>query len=133
MAKVYKPRYVRLATDEYMIAYWFIRGYRRRKEEAAAILEEGSAPPDGTPRGSGISNPAEQKALKRIELQNKNEIVEDALLAVPPEYRRAVWENVMDGKRYPPYAHRSTYSRYRALFIETVYKKLQPQGKTEAV
>ena len=124
MAKDYKPKTVKLSHDEYMVSLWFIRGYNRRKEEEQAILEESAAPSDGLPRGTDISDPVEDKAMKRMRLREQNEIVERAIQRVPKEYRRAVWENVLYGKPYPNYAHKSTYSGYRVKFIVSVFNEL---------
>ena len=124
MAKDYKPKTVKLSHDEYMVSLWFIRGYNRRKEEEQAILEESAAPSDGMPRGTDISDPVEDKAMKRMRLREQNEIVERAIQRVPKEYRRAVWENVLYGKPYPNYTHKSTYSGYRVKFIVSVFNEL---------
>ena len=124
MAKDYKPKTVKLSHDEYMVSLWFIRGYNRRKEEEQAILEESAAPSDGMPRGTDISDPVEDKAMKRMRLREQNEIVERAIQRVPKEYRRAVWENVLYGKPYTNYAHKSTYSGYRVKFIVSVFNEL---------
>lgn len=121
MAKDYKPRAVKLPYDEYMISLWYIRGYNRRKEEERAILDESAAPSDGMPRSTDISDPVEDKALKRIRLREQNEIVDRALMDIPPEYRRAIWENVVYRKPYPQTANKNTFSLWRVRFITAVH------------
>lgn len=134
MAKDYKPRAVKLPYDEYMIALWYIRGYNRRKEEERAILEESAAPSDGMPRGSGVSDPVEDKAMKRIRLREQNEIVDRALLNIPPEYRRAIWENVVYRKPYPQTANKNTFSMWRVRFVTDVHDyMIRTQGNKESV
>lgn len=50
--------------------------------------------------------------------------VTHAMEQIPEEYRQGVIENITQNKAYPPYADRSTYSRWKSRFIHTVARIL---------
>lgn len=109
-----------LPEDVYRQSLWFIRGYYRRREEAAAILDESPAPSDGLPHGSGTSDPVSAKAARRSDLIRDNEIIDREREKIPAEYREAVWQNIHFRTPYPVYADRHTYGRYKSKLIYLV-------------
>lgn len=95
----------------------FIRDYNRKCAEYNSIVEESPPPPDGMPRGSQTGNPTERDGIRRAELHDGIKAIENALASIPEEYRKGVWDNVMDYKRYPDDADPRTYRRYKQRFI----------------
>lgn len=101
-----------------------IRDYDRLRMEYKAILEESPAPPDGMPRGTRVSDPTGRTAIRREEISKKLDAVEEALQVVPKEYRKGVWNSIVNYSRYPKDADKSTYWRYKARFVYHVAKNL---------
>lgn len=104
----------------YMATLWRIRDYPRIKAEAEGMLASSPAPPDGQPRGTKTVNPVETTAERRERHTAYLKVVDGALSAVPPEYRRGVWENIQKRKPYPMDAGRATYSRWKTFMIYRV-------------
>ena len=104
---------------------WVIRDYDRMKAEAEAILAESPPPPDGLPKGSGTGDSTASKAIRRAELLGKCRAIEEALEAIPVEYRKGVWEAVTEWKRYPDDAARRTYQRAKGKFVYEAATRLK--------
>lgn len=120
----YRLKTSKLPEHIYLQVRGIVKGYENMLAEYEAIPTESPSPPDGQPRGTGISNATMRQALKRADLARKIEAVEAAYSLIPEEYRVGVWENVTKGKPYPSYADRGTYWRYKANFYRNVAKKL---------
>jgi len=97
-----------------------VQGYEKTKTEYDAILYESLPPPDGQPRGTGVSDDTSRRAMRRARLAEKLEVVEQAILIVPEEYRQGVWDSAVLGIPYPLDADRSTYWRHKAKFYRKV-------------
>lgn len=112
----------KLPHNLYMRMLYLVRDYNRIKEEREDILNS-SPPVDGVPH-SGIGNPTEQKGIKLAALGDMCKAIDKALEAVPPEYRKAIWENICYQSPYPIYAGEATYKRWRCRFIYEVAKNV---------
>lgn len=97
-----KNKYI-LPTAVYNHTIWQIRDYRRLKE-ALVILPPDDEAVDG---------------IKRI-----TDVIEAGINEVPAEYRRGVWDSIQERKRFPLDADRSTYGRYKAMFVRYVAERL---------
>lgn len=94
-----------------------IRDYDRLKQRYEEILHGSPLPPDGMPRGSGVGNPTEQKAIKMEAIFQQLQNIEQALLQVPSEYRNGVFREARFGGGYPIDAARSTYAMWKQRFV----------------
>jgi hypothetical protein len=108
----------------YKMSLAFIRDHHRMKEEYKAICEMSPPPADGLPRGSATGNPTERLGIRRMELSNAIDAVEAALQAIPEEYRKGVYANIVLFQRYPDDANPRTYRRYKAKFVYKVAEKM---------
>lgn len=106
----------------YMQALWKIRDYYRIKAEMDDVITEHKSDPDGMPKKNEISDPVFKKAMKRDKLGRQAKMIENSLLVIPKEYRRGVWEQIQQNKRYPNDADRHTYGKYKAMYIHEVAK-----------
>lgn len=95
----------------------FIRDHNRKVEEYKSIGETSPPPPDGMPRGSATGNPTQRDGVRRAELRVAIDAVNDALTTIPEEYRKGVWDNIVEYKRYPDDAGPRTYRTYKQRFI----------------
>ena len=125
MARDYQSKKNMLPHEVYMQTVYFIRGHDDRCEEYRRILEGGSLPPDGTPRGTNRSDPTALKAERLVELSKKIAAVENALKHIPDEYRRGVYMSIAYRDRLPDYAHRNTWSKWKSEFTEIVAKNMR--------
>lgn len=50
--------------------------------------------------------------------------VEEALCAIPMEYRDDILDNIINHTKYPSTAHRNTYSKWRCVFLNTIATRL---------
>ncbi|MCQ4637138.1 hypothetical protein NE619_10410 [Anaerovorax odorimutans] len=117
-SKYQLPRAVR------MQVIWLVRDYERMKLEYDNAIWTGCGPMDGLPRGNRIGNPTERDALKRIDLSKRIEAIEQALNTVPEEYRKGVWDNLVDRAKYPIDAGSATYARHKGKFLYRIAKNL---------
>ncbi|MCR5109831.1 MAG: hypothetical protein K6B38_02845 [Ruminococcus sp.] len=106
----------------YMRMLYLVRDYERIRSEREDILNA-SPPADGIPH-TGMGNPTEQKAIRLCELGNKCAAIEKAYESIPPEYRKAIWNNICYQSPYPIIAGEATYKRWRCRFIYEVAKNL---------
>lgn len=109
-----------LPEDVYRQTLWFIRGYYRRQEEAENIIDASPSPADGLPHGSGTSDPVSQKVAQRVALTRSNDLIDEQRAKIPAEYRDAVWQNIQFRTRYPDYADRHTYGRWKSKLVYMV-------------
>lgn len=111
MAKDYK-----LDKNEYFETLWYIRRYPELKKTYEDISLK-SPVSDGSPRGSGTSDPTAKAASVRFYLSKQIKPVEKGLAKVPEEYRTAVMENIIDRKAWPDFADVTTWKRWKRRFI----------------
>lgn len=116
----YKNNIYYLARPLYKMTLAFIRDHDRKVSEYNRLLEESPPPPDGMPRGSTTGNPTQRDGIKRADLRIAIDAVKDALESIPEEYRKGVWENIVDYKRYPDDAAPRTYAYHKQRFIYRV-------------
>ncbi len=110
----------RLPNEVYKRAIWTIKDYPRRKAEYEAILEASPPPLDGAPRGTVLADSTAKKAIKLSEISRELSAVEKGLEAIPEEYRKGIWENIVNRKAFPDYAHRDTYKRWKQRYVYRV-------------
>lgn len=108
--------------EYYKQTVWFIKSYDQMKQEHDDILEEGKSLSDldGMPHGSGISDETAQKAIRAERLFNDITIINQALLLIPKDYRKSVFEWVKDDIKPPAYLSRRMFRYYRGTFIRAV-------------
>ena len=106
----------------YRMTLAFIRDHSRKVTEYQTICEKSPAPPDGLPKGTETGDPTERAGLRRVELYDSIKAVEQALVLIPTEYRKGVWANIVQYRRYPDDADPRTYRRYKQKFIYHVAK-----------
>lgn len=101
-----------------------IRDYDRQCEEIDNVLY-GTADHDGVTVAGGMpGKPTESAALRLAQYENDTEAVEQALIQIPEEYRKEVFDNIRVGERFPNTAHRSTWFRWKRKFVWYVAENL---------
>lgn len=72
--------------------------------------------------GKGATRGTEFRGMARAMIAQEMEAIDDALLIVPTEYRKAVLSSIEHPrtKNATPHAHRNTISRWRSRFIHRV-------------
>lgn len=113
-----------LPSAVYHQTLWTIRDYYRIRQEADDILTEASAQLDGMPKGNRNVDVVTKKAIRRENLLAKITAIEGALLEIPFEYRKPIWNNIMYGTPFPIHADRSTYGRNKSKFIAGAAERL---------
>lgn len=99
---------------------WQIRDYYRLQEKAKNILYESPAPPDGMPKGGDIGDEVSTKSIRRELVTDTIRVIEECLKQIPEEYRAGIWNNIQFDAAFPSDAHRSTYGRYKSMYVYTV-------------
>lgn len=99
-----------------------IRDYRRQRGEVNDILY-GTHNAEVVVTGGIPKSPVESIAIRLEKYTADIEAVEKALEKIPPEYRKSVFENIADGKRFPETAHYNTWLRWRKRFVYYVAKE----------
>lgn len=107
----------------YKMTLAFIRDHDRKLADYNNN-DESPPPPDGLPRATNIGKPTEQKAIKAAELKISIDAVDNALKIVPEEYRKGVWNNIINYSRYPDDASPRTYAYHKQKFIYQVAKNM---------
>jgi hypothetical protein len=109
----------------YMRVLYTIRDYDRVRGEYDALLH--GSPPKLAERapGGGSARPAEDKAVRLAAMSGEIHAVEQALMAVPEEYRRGLMDNICHGAPYPDTAHYNTWRYWRYRFAWHVAKRLK--------
>lgn len=113
----YKNNKYLLPKPLYRMTLAFIRDHSRKVTEYNQIMEESPLPPDGQPKGTVKGNPTERDGIRRAELRDAILAVDTALEDIPQEYRKGVWLNITEYKRYPDDADPRTYRTYKQRFI----------------
>ena len=117
----------------YMQTVYAIRDYHRLKDQLNDKYGLRAVANDGQPHGTGKSDPTAQQAMELYDSYAAYmcRVIDDALLEIPEEYRRGVWDNIQSYTRFPDDAHRNTYGRWKARFIYIVSQKIVQQGKKQ--
>ena len=114
-----------LPTAVYNHTIWQIRDYKRLKLALTTIPQASPDPPDGMPTAQGFTgDPTFEKVAKMEDIRRVTDAIEHALQSIPKEYRKGVWENIQEQKRFPDDADRSTYGRHKSMFVFKVATKL---------
>ena len=121
----------------YRRVLYTIKDYDRRKDEYLEILHSSPKPNIDTGKDSNgktvsqfgakaneLSLPTEAKALKLSTLSCELHAIEQALMEIPMEYRKDVFDGIRYGKRCPETAHHNTWQQWKQRFIFHVAKKL---------
>ena len=106
----YKNNKYLLPKPLYRMTLAFIRDHKRKVAEYENLIEKSPPPPDGQPRGSATGDPTERDGIRRAELKSAIDAVDKALELIPEEYRKGVWLNITQYKRYPDDAAPRTYA-----------------------
>lgn len=126
MPKEYQPKQHSLPHNVYMQVIYLVRDYERMKAEYASITEASPPPLDGVPRGSGISDPTSDKAIRLEELGRRIRAVEAGLGTVPEEYRKGVYNNIVHRIPYDTrYASYETYRYHRRKAVRTIAREMR--------
>ena len=118
-----KGKYI-LPKAVYHQVLWKIRDYYRLEEEAKRLLELCGVQYTDMPRGSTSSyDKIGNIVQKREEIHKTIHKIDDCLLYIPSEYRKGIWDNIHYQKAFPLDADRSTYGRYKSLYIYLLAKR----------
>lgn len=110
----------------YQKTIWVIRDYYRLKDICDSLIEESPEPNFNKVQSTNkITNQTENIVMKRDKYITQVKVIENALLSIPEEYRKGIWNNIMYNAAYPIYADRSTYGRWKSKFIYQVAKYLE--------
>ena len=101
-----------------------IRDYDRQRQEINNILYGTPDRDDIAVAGGLPGDPTENRAIRLSQYQNDIEAVEKALKKIPEEYRKAVFNNIKYGERFPDTASYRTWLRWRQRFVWYVAEKL---------
>ena len=101
-----------------------IREYDRAKEEYESLLHQSPPPMDSQPKARSTNSPTERVAIRRAQMSLRLCAVDEAFTVIPPEYRQAIWDNIVKRNDYPAYAHRSTYVRWKTRMIKYLAERL---------
>lgn len=120
MGDFYNPKKSDLPDDVLRAVMGLVSGYDRKKAEAADALTT-AIPMDGTPRGTTPGDPTAHAAIVRENNLADIRAVDAALLSVPEDMRRPIWEVVTKGRKYDTIsAARGTITKYRYRFLYMV-------------
>lgn len=120
--KVNNPYY--LPKTLYRRVLSVIRDYDRQVEEIQDVLY-GTADRDGVAVAGGMpGKPTENAAVRLAQYENDTEAVEQALLKIPEEYRKGVFDNIRYREKFPDTAAYRTWLRWRQKFVWYVAEKL---------
>ena len=113
-----------LPTNLYRQTLYAIRDYDRLKEECEYMIQGRAIELDGLPHGSQIGDPTGETAAKIEKLHDRIEAIEAAKKAIPEEYIKGVWQNILYDAPFPLDAARSTYGLYKSKFVFEAAKLL---------
>ena len=94
-------------------ALWLIRDYPHLKARLDDLDGERGGASDGQPRAHDPHSAVEDLAIKRAAISSQLQPVERAFEMIPEEYRRGLWDAIQARKRYPDYANRLTWKKWR--------------------
>ena len=106
--------------------HFVIRDYYRLKTEYEDRIGEGMS--IGTEVSGGKTNrtgdPTAIKAVKLAVISEQIRAIEKAKLAIPYEYMDGIWDNIQYYSRYPDYADRHTFGRWKRIYVWNVARYL---------
>lgn len=94
-------------------ALWLIRDYPHLKARLDDLDGYRGGASDGQPRAHDPHSAVEDFAIKRAAISSQLQPVERAFEMIPEEYRRGLWDAIQARKRYPDYANRLTWKKWR--------------------
>lgn len=115
----------RLPENLYKMVKYAVRDYDRIKAEHDSILHSSSYKEPGIPSGSRCGNPTEEKAIKISRLSDQLRVIDQALVQIPEEYRRGVFNEARYGGGFPIDASRRTYETWKQRFMFYVAENLK--------
>ena len=98
-------------------ALWLIRDYPNIKARLDDLDGYGTGASDGQPRAHDPHSAVEDLAIKRTELAAQLRPVDLAFDEIPEEYRLPLYKAILERRRYPPYANRKTWGKWRQRLI----------------
>lgn len=103
-----------------------IRDYDRLKTEYNDRIDEGMSPGSDTPGGktNRTGDPTGMKAVKLAVISEQIRAIEKAKLVIPYAYMEGVWNSIQYGTKYPAYADRHTFGRWKRIYVWEVAKNL---------
>lgn len=113
-----------LPTNLYRQTLYAIRDYDRLKEEYEYIIQGRAIELDGLPRGSQVVDPTAETAIKIEKINDRIKAIEAAKKAIPEEYIKGVWQNILYDAPFPLDAARSTYGLYKSKLVFETAKLL---------
>lgn len=121
--KYYQPKKSELTPYARKMAVAIVQGYDQIQKELDSMISI-SVSMDGQPRGTKTSDPTGAAVMRRMKKRTTIEAIDKALLCVPPEYRKTVFEWVKTGATLMECggddAHRNTYSNWKEVFLREV-------------
>ena len=102
-----------------------IKDYDRILQERLDILHSSPSPRFDTPKGTDVSSPTDSKALRLAALSKQLECIDQALVQVPHEYRRGVFNEARYGGGFPGDAGIATYKRWKQRFVYWTAKNMK--------
>ena len=125
----------------YMQIRYIIKDYDRLKHERLIALYGSPAPPDGMPRGTGVSNPTEDKAIRLALIDEQLKAIEQSEIEMLGRLSNRVYDefNVIQAYwnyDYFNYMHirkddldigpsRRTWNRFKDVFSKEIAKRLK--------
>ena len=103
-------------------ALWLIRDYPRIRERLNALDGTSSGAQDGQPHGHDPHSAVEADAIRRAELSAQLGYVDKGFQHIPAEYRRGLWDNIVNRRYYPDTAGIKTWKRWRQRLLWYVAK-----------
>ena len=116
-----KSKYV-LPKPVYHQAIWIARDYNRWVEELQEI-DKKDTDVNSYIKSNVPGNPIETMYLKKESYLDNINKMEQAVETIPEEYRKGVWNNVVNYKAFPLDADRTTYSRYKSKLIKEIAER----------
>jgi len=104
---------------------YLIKDSKRMREEADAIISEYGLNFDSTPKHGVVSDTVASKAERREYILSRLSAIEAAFERIPKVYRKPIYDNICELKRYPDYADRTTFWRQRSKLLYYLAKELK--------
>lgn len=95
---------------------YFCMQYREKKEKLVDGYEIRAIAYDGMPKGTGIGNPTERKALDNMKLRADVELIEQAAIEADADIYQWLLKNVTEGI---PYEYLGAVPKSRSRFYDS--------------
>lgn len=123
----YHPKKSILTMYERKMAIAIIQGYDDMVAQLDGLINQGVVM-DGQPHSSTPGDPVGMAVIRRSEKSRAVDTINEALKAIPIEYRDVVFRWVKTGQTLEEcggeYAHRNTYSRWKEVFLYEVATRM---------